>query len=176
MQTGRNTAMRRILGIDPGSRVTGYGIIDSDGRKSVHVASGCISIKSGELPERLGEIYRGVAAVIAEHRPVEMAVEEVFVSKNVASALKLGQARAAAICAGIAAGLEVSEYTPRMIKQALVGTGAADKGQVEHMVKLILGVQGRLAPDQADALAVAISHAHSHATQNHLAKAMGGGR
>ena len=168
--------MRRILGIDPGSRVTGYGVIDSDGRKSVHVASGCISIKGGELPERLGEIYRGVASVIAEYGPVEMAVEEVFVSKNVASALKLGQARAAAICAGIAAGLGVSEYTPRMIKQALVGTGGADKGQVEHMVKLILGLHATLAPDQADALAVAISHAHTHTTRNKLTQAIGGRR
>jgi crossover junction endodeoxyribonuclease RuvC len=166
--------MRRILGIDPGSRVTGYGIIDSDGRQSVHVASGCISIKSGELPERLGVIYRGVAAVIAEHGPVEMAVEEVFVAKNAASALKLGQARAAAICAGIAAGLKVSEYTARMIKQALVGTGGADKAQVEHMVKLILGLRDRLAPDQADALAVAIGHAHTHTTRNKLAEAIGG--
>jgi crossover junction endodeoxyribonuclease RuvC len=168
--------VRRILGIDPGSRVTGYGIIDSDGRKSAHVASGCIAIKGGELPERLGEIYRGVAAVIAEHRPVEMAVEQVFVAKNAASALKLGQARAAAICAGIAAGLTVSEYTARMIKQALVGTGGADKAQVEHMVKLILGLRDRLAPDQADALAVAIGHAHTHTTLNNLAKAIGGQR
>jgi crossover junction endodeoxyribonuclease RuvC len=163
--------MCRILGIDPGSRTTGYGVIDSDGKKSVHVASGCIATKGEDLPQRLGEIYRGIAEVIAIHRPQEMAVEQVFVSKNAASALKLGQARGAAICAGVAAGLQVAEYTPRMIKQALVGSGGADKGQVEHMVKLILQLRGELAADQSDALAVAISHAHSRSTLASLAAA-----
>ncbi len=166
----------RIIGIDPGSRVTGYGIIDSDGRSSQHVASGCITTSKGELPQRLGEIYSGVAAVIAEHQPEEMAVEQVFVSKNAASALKLGQARGAAICAGVAVDLSVAEYTPRMIKQAVVGTGAADKAQVEHMVRLILKLQQKLSADQADALAVAISHAHSQATTQTLAKALEVGR
>jgi crossover junction endodeoxyribonuclease RuvC len=163
--------MCRILGIDPGSRTTGYGVIDSDGKKSVHVASGCIDTKGEDLPQRLGEIYRGIAEVISAHRPQEMAVEQVFVSKNAASALKLGQARGAAICAGVASGLEVAEYTPRMIKQALVGSGGADKGQVEHMVKLILQLRMELAADQSDALAVAISHAHSRSTLASLAAA-----
>ncbi len=165
--------MRRILGIDPGSRITGYGVIDSDGTRSVHVVSGCITTKGEDLAQRLGEIYRGIAEVIADHRPQEMAVEQVFVAKNAASALKLGQARGAAICAGVVAGLTVTEYTPRMIKQAVVGTGAAAKGQVEHMVKLILQVKGDLTADQSDALAVAISHAHSGSTLQKLAQAMG---
>ena len=156
--------MRRILGIDPGSRITGYGVIESDGRKSVHIASGCIKLGSGELPQRLGEIYRAVSQVILDYGPTEMAVEEVFVSKNPSSALKLGHARGAAVCAGVMAGLEIAEYTPRRIKQAIVGTGAADKEQVQHMIKLILQLNEKLAADQADALAVAISHAHSNST------------
>jgi len=156
--------MRRILGIDPGSRITGYGVIESDGRKSVHIASGCIKLGNGELPQRLGEIYRAVSQVILDYGPTEMAVEEVFVSKNPSSALKLGHARGAAVCAGVMAGLEIAEYTPRRIKQAVVGTGAADKEQVQHMIKLILQLNEKLAADQADALAVAISHAHSNST------------
>ncbi len=138
------------------------------------MASGCIHTLEEELPQRLGEIYRGLAEVIAEHQPEEMAVEQVFVSKNASSALKLGQARGAAICAGVAAGMGVAEYTPRMVKQAVVGTGAAGKEQVEHMVRLILQLKEKLAPDQADALAVAISHAHSRTTVSSLAAASGG--
>lgn len=156
--------MRRILGIDPGSRITGYGVIESDGRKSIHIASGCIRMQQKEMPERLGEIYRGVSQVIAEYSPSEMAVEEVFVAKNPSSALKLGHARGAAVCAGVMAGLPIAEYTPRMIKQTVVGTGAADKEQVQHMIKLILQIKEKLSADQADALAVAISHAHSNST------------
>ncbi len=156
--------MRRILGIDPGSRITGYGVVESDGRKSVHIASGCSKLRQGDLPQRLGEIYRAVSQVIQEYAPTEMAVEEVFVSKNPSSALKLGHARGAAVCAGVMAGLEIAEYTPRRIKQAVVGTGAADKEQVQHMIKLILQLKEKLAADQADALAVAISHAHSNST------------
>ncbi len=156
--------MRRILGIDPGSRITGYGVIESDGRKSVHIASGCIKLGGGDLPQRLGEIYRAISQVILDYGPTEMAVEEVFVSKNPSSALKLGHARGAAVCAGVMAGLEIAEYTPRRIKQAVVGTGAADKEQVQHMIKLILQLNEKLAADQADALAVAISHAHSNST------------
>jgi crossover junction endodeoxyribonuclease RuvC len=156
--------MRRILGIDPGSRITGYGVIESDGRKSVHIASGCIKLGKGELPQRLGEIYRAVSQVILDYGPTEMAVEEVFVSKNPSSALKLGHARGAAVCAGVMAGLEIAEYTPRLIKQAVVGTGSADKAQVQHMIRLILQLKEKLESDQADALAVAISHAHSNST------------
>ena len=112
--------MRRILGIDPGSRVTGYGVIDSDGVRSLHVASGCIRVDGESLADRLGMIFRAVAEVAASHAPAEMAVEQVFMSRNPDSALKLGQARGAAICAGVMAGLPVAEYTPRLIKQAVV--------------------------------------------------------
>lgn len=156
--------MRRILGIDPGSRITGYGVIESDGKKSIHIASGCIRLGQGELPERLGEIYRVVTQVITDYAPTEMAVEEVFVSKNPSSALKLGHARGAAVCAGVMAGLKISEYTPRRIKQTVVGTGAADKEQVQHMTKLILHIKEKMTADQSDALAVAITHAHSNST------------
>ena len=153
--------MRRILGIDPGSRVTGYGIIVSDGNRSRHIVSGCIRLAGDDFPMRLGEIFRRVAELVAEYTPEELAIEQVFVARNPSSALKLGQARGAAICAAVVAGLPVSEYTPRMIKQSVVGTGSADKEQVQHMVKRILGLQERLVADQADALAVAISHAHT---------------
>ena len=153
--------MRRILGIDPGSRVTGYGVIDSDGRRSVHVASGCVRMKDAPFPARLGMIYRRLSAVIADHRPEAFAIEQVFMARNAASALKLGQARGAAICAGVNYGLEVYEYAPRSVKQALVGGGGADKGQVQHMVRVILSLSEEMAEDQSDALAVAICHAHT---------------
>ncbi|MCB1867146.1 MAG: crossover junction endodeoxyribonuclease RuvC [Gammaproteobacteria bacterium] len=153
--------MRRILGIDPGSRVTGYGIIVSDGSRSRHIASGCIRLEGEDFSMRLGEIYRRIAGLVAEFAPEELAIEQVFVARNPSSSLKLGQARGAAICAAVVAGLPVSEYTPRMIKLSVVGTGGADKEQVQHMVRRLLGLQEKLLPDQADALAVAISHAHS---------------
>ncbi|MCP4992778.1 MAG: crossover junction endodeoxyribonuclease RuvC [Gammaproteobacteria bacterium] len=163
--------MKRILGIDPGSLVTGYGVIESDGRQTVHIASGCIRVAGDDFPTRLGAIFEQVAQVVIEHRPDEMAIEQVFVSKNPSSALKLGQARGAAICAGVSNGLSVAEYTPRMIKQAVVGTGKADKEQVQHMVRLILKLEEKLASDQADALAVAISHAHANTTIQSLQQA-----
>lgn len=169
--------MRRILGIDPGSRVTGYGVIDSDGQYSRHVASGCIRTSEGGLAERLRDIFAGVSEVVAVHAPLEAAIEQVFMAKNAAAALKLGQARGAAICAAVTAGLPISEYSPRTIKQAVVGTGKADKEQVQHMVKRILGLDQRLLADQADALAVAISHAHSHTTLRRIARVrQGSGR
>ncbi|MDX5332890.1 MAG: crossover junction endodeoxyribonuclease RuvC [Gammaproteobacteria bacterium] len=160
--------MIRILGIDPGSRITGYGIIDSDGRRSRHVASGCIRVTGDTLPERLGMIYREVGAVLGEHMTgegaMEMAIENVFVSKNASSALKLGQARGAAICAGVSHALTVAEYTPTEVKLAIVGTGGADKAQVQHMVRMLLGLKGPLQADTADALAVALCHAHTGST------------
>ncbi|MES9905009.1 MAG: crossover junction endodeoxyribonuclease RuvC [Sedimenticola sp.] len=167
--------MRRILGIDPGSRVTGFGIIESNGDRSLHIAGGCIRVE-GDFPKRLGEIYRGLSAVVSEHQPDEMAIEQVFMAKNPSSALKLGQARGAAICACVMADLEVFEYTPRMIKQAVVGSGAAAKDQVQHMVKRILNLDGKLAEDESDALAVAIAHAHSNTTLQRLQQAKGWGR
>lgn len=156
------SASVRILGVDPGSVITGYGIIDTDGRHSVRVAHGCIPTGRGALPERLGVIHGRLADVIAEHGPAEMAVEEVFVSRSAMSALKLGQARGAAICAGVGAGLEVAEYPARLIKQTIVGGGGAAKQQVGHMVRVLLSIQGEdMAEDAADALAVALCHAHA---------------
>ncbi|MDX1609007.1 MAG: crossover junction endodeoxyribonuclease RuvC [Halofilum sp. (in: g-proteobacteria)] len=152
----------RILGIDPGSVRTGYGIVDSDGRSSRHVTHGCIAGSGDTLPERLGTIYRGVAAIIAEYGPVEMGVEEVFLAHNPKAALKLGQARGAAICAGVECGLTVAEYSARSIKQNIVGTGGAAKEQVQHMVNALLSLNGEpIQADAADALAVALCHAHA---------------
>jgi crossover junction endodeoxyribonuclease RuvC len=161
MMVPAGRAPRRILGIDPGSRITGYGLIDSDGRHSSHVASGCIQVGEFTWPERLGHIFRGVLEVVERYRPAELAVEQVFFARNAASALKLGQARGAAICAALAEGVSVHEYTPRAVKQAVVGSGGAEKVQVQHMVRIILSLQGMIAEDQADALAAAICHAHT---------------
>ncbi len=168
--------MLRILGIDPGSRVTGYGLIESDGIRSVHIEHGALRLQGEALPPRLGEIYARVGALIERHRPAVMAIEQVFVSKNAASALKLGQARGAAICAAIQHGLEVAEYTPTRIKQSVVGSGRADKSQVQHMVRMMLNLSGPVQADAADALAVALSHAHTHATLARHPAAGGGAR
>jgi len=158
----------RILGIDPGSRVTGYGVIETDGVRSRHLASGCIRTAAGDFPARLGEIFHGVREVLVEWRPQQVAVEQVFVSRNAASALKLGQARGAAISAVVTLDLQVFEYTPAAVKQGLVGNGRAEKEQVQHMVRVILGMQGKMALDESDALAVALCHAHSHATRRQI--------
>ncbi|WP_428605649.1 crossover junction endodeoxyribonuclease RuvC [Sedimenticola sp.] len=166
---------RRILGIDPGSRITGYGIIESDGIKSAHVASGCIRVAQEAFPDRLGEIYRQLTELVAHYQPAEMAIEQVFMAKNAASALKLGQARGAAICACVMAGLPVFEYAPRAIKQAVVGSGSADKDQVQHMIKHILQLHETLTADQSDALAVAISHAHANSTLQLIGRSKRGG-
>ena len=160
--------MTRVLGIDPGSRVTGYGVIESDGVRSRHLGSGCIRTASGGFPGRLGEIFTGIRAVLDEWRPGEVAIEQVFVSRNASSALKLGQARGAAISAIVTLDLPVFEYTPAAVKQGLVGNGRAEKEQVQHMVRVILGMQGRLALDESDALAIALCHAHSHATRRQI--------
>ncbi len=162
-------SVRRILGIDPGSRVTGYGVIDSDGIRSTHVASGCVRLDTSvDVAQRLGGIFTGVSEIIQQYGPTELAVEEVFLSNNASSALKLGQARGAAICAASVNGLSVNEYSARAVKQAVVGSGAADKSQVQHMVKLILNYKEELKADQADALAVALAHAHSASTRSRL--------
>lgn len=153
---------RRILGIDPGSRQTGVGVIESDGRHSRHLFSTCLRLGDAAFPERLGVIFTEITQIIREHQPDAMAIENVFVSNNALAALKLGQARGAAICAGVTCGLPVAEYSPREVKQATVGKGAADKTQVQHMVKILLGLQGRLQADAADALAVALCHAHTN--------------
>ncbi len=150
----------RILGIDPGSRKTGYGIIDSDGVNSRHVASGCIYVKGDSLPQRLGDIFQRVSELVAEYQPAEMSIEEVFVNKNVNSAMKLGQARGAAICAAVQQGLNVSEYAPKAVKSAVVGSGNASKEQVQHMMTMLLKLDDALQEEQADALGIALCHAH----------------
>lgn len=160
---------RRVLGIDPGSVRTGFGIIAVDGARSHYVASGVIQAGRGAFAERLHTIFTGLATVIAEHAPTESAVEEVFVNRNVQSALKLGQARGAAICACASAGLAVEEYSARAIKQALVGRGGADKDQVGYMVRTILALRGNLREDAADALAVALTHAQHNRFATQLA-------
>lgn len=150
----------RILGIDPGSRVTGYGVLDSDGIRSRYVTSGCIPAKGDHLDSRLACIYDGLRSIVEDCRPTHVAVERVFVSRNADSALKLGQARGAAICATLGCGAELHEYAARAVKQSVVGRGSADKVQVQHMVQAILSLDGLSAADEADALAVALCHAH----------------
>jgi crossover junction endodeoxyribonuclease RuvC len=150
----------RILGVDPGSRRTGFGVIECRGTDYVHVAHGCLNVGGAVMTERLRLIFDGLQALIDEHEPAEVAVERVFVNRNVESALKLGQARGAALCA-VPRGLPVFEYAPRAIKLALVGSGAAEKSQVSHMITTLLRLSGRIGPDASDALAVAVCHAHS---------------
>jgi len=167
---GASTAVR-ILGIDPGSRITGWGVIEARGARLTHIAHGCIRAGDGDLPPRLAAIYQGLSAVIAEHQPVEYAVEEVFMRVNIGTALILGQARGVAVLAGAMAGLPFAEYAPAQIKRALVGNGRADKAQIQHMVKLLLKLPGaktdELTADAADALAIAICHAHVRGTIAH---------
>jgi len=162
--------LTRILGIDPGSRTTGYGIVDipSDGRPHArdqlrYVTSGCIKSGSGEMPERLGVIYQGLCEIVSEFAPDEVAIERVFLARNPASALKLGQARGVAIAAVVAAQLKVSEYAAREVKLAVTGTGGAEKSQVQHMVRVLLQLAGTPAEDAADALAIAICHINTAA-------------
>ncbi len=161
----------RILGIDPGSQVTGFGLIVAEGNKYSYVASGCIRTPSGDFAGRLREIYLQVGEVSREHQPQEVAIEGVFMSKNAAAALKLGQARAAAMCATFALDLPVFEYAPRQIKQSVVGTGKADKVQVEHMVRALLQLKGQIQSDAADALAVALCHASMRNSAIRMAEA-----
>lgn len=161
----------RILGIDPGSRVTGFGLIVAEGTKYSYVASGCIRTPSGDFADRLREIYLQVGEVSRKHQPHEVAIEGVFVSHNAATALKLGQARAAAMCATFALELPVFEYAPRQIKQSVVGTGKAEKVQVEHMVRVLLQLKGQIQSDAADALAVALCHASTRDSAIHRAAA-----
>ena len=150
----------RILGIDPGLRITGYGLLDRTGQQLLYVASGVIRTPAGSLPERLKAILESLNEVIALHRPDQVVVEKVFVNVNPASTLLLGQARGAAICAAVSCRLPVSEYTALQVKQAVVGKGHAHKEQVQQMVRRLLGLPGDPSPDAADALACAICHAH----------------
>lgn len=154
----------RILGIDPGSRFTGWGVIEARGQKLTHVAHGCIRAGDGPLSPRLKLIHEALSGVIADHRPGEYAVEEVFMKVNVGSALVLGQARGVAVLAGAQANLPFAEYAPAQIKRALVGSGRAEKAQIQHMVRILLKLVGELNADAADALAIAICHAHVRGT------------
>jgi crossover junction endodeoxyribonuclease RuvC len=150
----------RILGIDPGLRVTGFGLIERTGQKLIYLTSGVVRTPNGQLPDRLKTILESLGAVIAQHSPAQVAVEKVFVNVNPASTLLLGQARGAAICAAVARGLPVSEYTALQVKQAVVGNGHAAKEQVQDMVRRLLALPGDPSADAADALACAICHAH----------------
>jgi len=151
----------RILGLDPGSLRTGYGVIDCVAGREVHVASGCIRVQGASLAVRLRQIFDTLHALAAEHRPDEVAIERVFMHKNADSALKLGQARGAALCAASSGAITVHEYAPRAIKLAVTGHGGAEKEQVARMVSMLLALSRRPSADEADALAVALCHAQS---------------
>ena len=157
--------MIKAIGIDPGSRYTGYGVLEGDGNRVRHIANGTIRIPAHlPFPERLRIIYEQLRSIIEESHPAHMAVEDVFIAKNVKSALKLGQARGAAILAGVNAGLEVHEYSPLQVKQAVVGYGRAGKDQVTQMIRYLFGLKEPLNPNAADALAVALCHLNTHAS------------
>jgi crossover junction endodeoxyribonuclease RuvC len=153
----------RILGIDPGSRFTGFGVIDTEGSRLSYHASGCIKITDTELPDRLKTIFDGMTEIVRLHAPDIIAIEKVFMARNADSALKLGQARGAAIAAVLQGDLQVAEYTALQIKQAVVGNGRAGKEQVQHMVRALLRLDGHPQADAADALACAICHANTEA-------------
>lgn len=153
----------RVLGIDPGSRITGYGIVDKTGNKLVHVDNGAIFTDSADdFPGRLKRIFDGLSEIIAQYQPDQVAIENIFFSTNVQSALKLGQARGAAIVAAVHANLPVAEYSALQVKQAVVGQGRAEKGQVQKMLKALLGLPEIAQADASDALAVAVCHINSY--------------
>ncbi|WP_347331891.1 crossover junction endodeoxyribonuclease RuvC [Marinimicrobium locisalis] len=153
--------MTRILGIDPGSRKTGFGVIERLGGKVAYVTSGVIRVPDGDLPSRLKVIFDAITQIVQQQGPDMVAIEQVFMAKNASSALKLGQARGAAITAAVVQDMPVYEYEARKVKQSVVGTGAADKTQVQHMVKTLLRLAGTPQEDAADALAVALCHANT---------------
>lgn len=165
--------MSLVLGIDPGSRITGYGLVAVEGNHHRYVDSGCIRTGNGELAERLLRIHEGIESIIRTHAPDEAAIEKVFVHRSAESALKLGQARGAALLTLMIAGLTVGEYAAPKVKQALTGSGNADKAQVAHMVQVMLGIRGDLQSDAADALAIAICHSHTHRGLDRLGGATG---
>ncbi len=150
----------RILGIDPGSRLTGFGVLDFECDCATYVASGRVQTTDGEFPDRLKQIFESVGEIVSQYHPDVVAIESVFVHQNAGSALKLGHARSAAICATFELDIEVFEYAPREIKQAVVGKGSATKDQVQHMVRSLLRLDNEPSADAADALATALCHAH----------------
>jgi crossover junction endodeoxyribonuclease RuvC len=163
----------RILGLDPGSIITGYALLECVGGRTHYVASGAIRTSKTHFPQRLAEIFEGVARLVAQYQPQEVAIERAFMHRNADSALKLGQARGAAMCATFALQPRIYEYAPREVKLAVVGTGAAQKEQVQLMVKQLLKLEGSIGPDAADALAMALCHAHSRRLQALMARAAG---
>jgi len=162
----------RLIGLDPGLRLTGWGVIDVEGNRLRHVAHGVVKVSvEGSLAARLHELFEGIAAIVAEHKPIEAAVEETFVNVNPGSTLKLGQARGVVLLAPARAGLPVFEYAANLVKKSVVGAGHADKRQIAMMVgRLLPGVEARA--DAADALAVAICHAHHRATAQRVEAAL----
>jgi len=162
------TQTRRILGIDPGSRTTGFGILDFCGDTPAYVASGTVNSEDGPFPQRLRQIFVSISEIVDEYRPDVVAIESVFMHKNAGSALKLGHARSAALCATFGFDIEVVEYAPREIKQAIVGTGAASKEQVQHMVVALLHLDIAPSADAADALAAALCHGHQRRIRSAL--------
>lgn len=152
--------MTTILGIDPGSQITGYGVIQIRHNKAYYIASGCIRMQDTQHAQRLKQIFLGIREVIELYKPTHAAVEQIFMYKNPNSAIKLGQARGAVLTALAISDLVIAEYTPRLVKKAVVGYGAAEKSQVQHMVQLLLELSGTPQADAADALAIALCHAH----------------
>ncbi len=164
----------RILGIDPGTRATGYGLVEKQGNRLIHIDNGALFTRSGDdLAIRLKTIYDGLERVIAEYRPEAMAIEQIFVAKNALSALKLGHARGTAMLSGVNAGLPVFEYSALQVKSAVVGYGKASKIQVQQMVRTLVNLPEIAQEDASDALAVAICHAHSAGLNNRLERVLG---
>ena len=156
----------------------GYGLIESDGRKAGYIASGCLKVTGKSLPDKLGLIFRELNELLQTYAPQQLAIENVFMHRNADSALKLGQARGAAICAAVMGNLPVAEYAPREIKLAVVGKGGADKAQVQHMVRVLLNLSETPQADAADALAIALCHSYQQGALDRVAGATGfaGGR
>ncbi|MFK7856313.1 MAG: crossover junction endodeoxyribonuclease RuvC [Granulosicoccus sp.] len=161
MSVNRSNGLIRVLGIDPGSVITGYGLIETDGARSFHLTHGHIRVKGDNFADKLGHIHNALGEIIQQWQPQEVAVEQVFLSNNAMSALKLGQARGAAITAAVSRDLSVAEYAPRLVKKVVTGSGAADKSQVQIMVRAMLQIEKLIQVDAADGLAIAICHAHS---------------
>ena len=170
---GALPAQVRILCLDPGSQRTGYAIVETQAGRIAYIVSGAIRTRGDSLTERLQEIFVGVESLTSEFRPDEVAIERVFMHRNADSALKLGQARGAALSATFAARPRVFEYAPREVKLAVVGTGSAQKEQVQVMVKHLLNIAGPLTEDAADALAIALCHAHSRRLHGLVSLAVG---
>lgn len=156
--------MTIVLGVDPGSRITGFGVVRENGRKCEYIASGCIRTPEANLPEKLHTIFQGLQEIIQTYQPTTMGIEQVFMAKSADSALKLGQARGAAIVAGATQGLDISEYSARQVKKTVTGSGAADKEQVMLMVMHLLKLEKRPQVDASDALAIALCHIHHRQT------------